>query len=404
MSGSARAGDRLVGIDLARFVALAGMMAAHTLTWAGAPPAAAVALTDGPPSTLFAVLGGVSVVLAARARLAVGDRAGAVRSTVVRGLVVAVLGVLVAPLATAVYVVLVPFGVAIAVGGLALLAPTWLLAVLAAAIGVGGGSAVAWGAANLPSLTRISRELSPAESLLPALTDVLLTGVYPALIWFGYLLMGMLAARALLAARAQHAERATLVRLAGLGALLAGIGVALSEVGVLLLTTAVAPGEPALARDILLQNGYGAVPVAPAEPGGLLWQLLAAPHTGTPADIARTAGIALLTIALLSLLVLRLGPRARRLLEPVRAAGGAPLTIYIVHIVLVTLLGGLFIETAPGIASGWGGWAVQVAVALLIGAWLAASGARGPFERLVGWFADRAGGDRADDRAHATGG
>ncbi|WP_405217087.1 heparan-alpha-glucosaminide N-acetyltransferase domain-containing protein [Agrococcus sp. Ld7] len=384
-----RAAGRLVGIDLARLVAVAGMMAAHTLGSAEAMPAAVVALVDGPPSTLFAVLGGVSVTLAGRARLVAGDRGGAVRATLARGAVVALLGVLIAPLATAVYVVLVPFGVAIALAAPLLLAPSWLLATLATAIVLGGGSVVTWAGSHLPSLHRASDVFGPLESLLPAVNDVLLTGVYPALIWLGYLLIGMLLMRGLLAARAAGTERAMLTRVAGAGALLTGIGVAMSELGVLLLSDVVAPGEPSVARDWLLSNGYGA---APDE--GPLWQLLAAPHTGTPADMARTAGIALLAIGLLGLLVQRCSPRTLRAIEPLRAAGGAPLTIYIVHVVGYSLAAGLLIEVAPAIVSGWGGWAVQVAIALAIGAVLAASGARGPFERLVGRAASLAAGER----------
>ncbi|WP_347754225.1 hypothetical protein [Agrococcus sp. ProA11] len=384
------ASARLIGVDLARLVAVAGMMAAHTFGGAESTPAAIVALIDGPPSTLFAVLGGVSVTLAGRARLQAGDRAGAIRSTVARGAVVAVLGVLIAPLAGAVYVVLVPFGVAIALTAPLLLARSWLLAALAAVIAVGGGSVVAWASTHLPSLHRGSSELGPLESLLAALDDVLLTGVYPALIWLGYLVIGMLAARWLLAARASGTERAMLTRLAGIGALLTGIGVAMSELAVLLLTDTVAPGEPSLARDLLLANGYGA---APDE--GLLWQALAAPHTGTPADMARTAGIALLAIGLLGLLVQRMSPRTRRTLEPLRAAGGAPLTIYIVHVVGYSVAAGALIEAAPTLVTGWSGWALQLAIALAIGALLASSGSRGPFERLVGRAATVAGGSTA---------
>jgi hypothetical protein len=76
----------------------------------------------------------------------------------------------------------------------------------------------------------------------------------------------------------------------------------------------------------------------------------------------------------------------------VRAAGGAPLTIYVVHIVLLSTMGGLLIGVAPGLVRGWGAWALQVAVALGIGAVLAAHGTRGPFERVVGRLASRAGG------------
>lgn len=373
------AAARLIGIDLARLVAVAGMMAAHTLGSEATVPPAIVALIDGPPSTLFAVLGGVSVTLAGRARLEAGDRGGAMRSTVARGVVVALLGVLIAPLAFTVYVVLVPFGVAIALAAPLLLARSWLLAALATAIMVAGGSVVTWASMHLLSLHHATTELGPLESVLAATNDVLLTGVYPALTWLGYLIIGMLVARWLLSARARGAERATLTRLAGLGALLTGIGVAMSELGVLLLSDVVAPGQPSIARDWLLENGYGSAP-----DDGPLWQLLAAPHTGTPADMARTAGIALLAIGLLGLLVRRMAPRTLRALEPLRAAGGAPLTIYIVHVVGYSLAAGLLIEAVPWLVSGWTGWAAQVAIALAIGAMLAASGSRGPFERLVG--------------------
>lgn len=379
-----------MGIDLARLLAVVGMMAAHTLGWADQPtPAAIVALTDGPPSTLFAVLGGVSVVLAARARLAVGDRRGAVRSTLMRGFVVAVLGLLVIPLALAVYVVLVPFGIAIMAASSLLLLPSWLLAVLAVALAAAGGSIVAALHERLPLLERSHSLETLWSDPVATAADILVTGVYPVLTWLVYLLIGMLVARGLLAARATGRERAMLLVIGAAGALLTAVAVVASEVGLRLVAAAEFGGELELARDVALANGYGV-----AQGSGLAWQLLAAPHTGTPADIARTAGIALLVIAVLSLLARALSPRALRVLEPLRTAGSAPLTIYIVHVILLTLMGGLLFESAPALVGGWGGLSLQVAVALVIGAMLATSGNRGPFERLVGWAASLAGGPR----------
>ena len=384
MSGT-RGGARLVGIDLARLVAVAGMMAAHTLHRGDQPPSAGVvALIDGPPSTLFAVLGGVSVVLAARSRLAIGDRGGAVRSTLARGLAVALLGFLVIPLAGAVYVVLVPFGVAIMVAALLVLLPTWLLVALATLLAAGSGWLVALARERLPGLEGAHSVVQLLGDPLAAANDVLLNGVYPALTWTAYLAIGILVARAILAARRSGRERWALVGLAGGGALLVAAGIAASEIGVRLL----AGGRDAgAARDELLANAYGAV--GSTEPA---FQLLAAPHSGTPADIARTAGIALLVIALLGLLASALPAAALRVIEPARAAGGAPLTIYIVHVVLISVMGGLLVGAAPWAVGGWSGWALQLLIALGIGAVLAAQGRRGPFERLVGWIAGRAGG------------
>ena len=384
-----RMSTRLVGIDLARLVAVVGMMAAHTLHFGEqAPSAAVVALIDGPPSTLFAVLGGASVVLAARARLAVGDRGGAVRSTLARGVVVVLLGLLVIPLAAAVYVVLVPFGAAIMAAAVLVLLPTWVLALLAVLLAAGSGWVAAVARLQLPGLEGGHSLALLLTDPLASLNDVLLSGVYPALTWAAYLLIGMLVARAILAARRAGRERLALAVIGGAGAVLAAAGVAASELGVRLLAE---DGDVDRARDVLLANAYGAVPSA--EPA---WQLLAAPHSGTPADIARTAGIALAVIAVLSLLASLLPASAARLMEPLRAAGAAPLTIYVVHVVLLTMLGGT-LGSVPGVV-GWAGLAVQVAVALGIGAVLAATRSRGPLERLVGWLAEAAAGRPAPAR------
>ncbi|WP_413316565.1 heparan-alpha-glucosaminide N-acetyltransferase domain-containing protein [Agrococcus sp. 1P02AA] len=381
-------GARLIGIDLARLVAVAGMMAAHTLGAWEQQPAAVTALVDGPPSTLFAVLGGVSVVLAARARLAAGERAAAARATLARGAVVALLGLLVIPFAAAVYVVLVPFGVAIVLAAGLLLLPSWALAALAAVLAAAGGWVAALARLHLPGVEGTHSIASLVRDPLGTLLDVTLSGVYPVVTWLAYVAIGMLAARALLAARAAGRERRALSALGGIGALLIVVGVASSELG-LRLVAAQLGGDLAAHRSVLLENGYGAAPGT--DP---LLQLIAAPHTGTPADIARTAGMALVVIAALGLLATALPPRALRMLEPLRAAGGAPLTIYVVHVVLLTLLGSTLQQAAPGLVGGWGAWALQVGVALAIGAVLAATRARGPLERAVGAAAERAAGPR----------
>lgn len=376
------AGTRLVGIDLARLAAVAGMMAAHTVLWEEPAPGV-VALVDGPPSTLFAVLGGVSVVLAARQRLAAGDRRGAIRSTLARGAVVAVLGLLVAPLATAVFVVLVPFGVSIALAGLLLTLPSWAIAALAAALWAAGGSLAAIARESLPA--ELFEPEGPGDALLAGALDVVLTGVYPVVTWLAYLLVGMLLARALLEARARGRERRALATVGAVGAALIAAAVAASELGVRLVAETVLELPVAAVRDSILMNGYGA-----AQGAELAWQLVAAPHTGTPADMARTVGIGLVAIALLGLLAASLPPAALRVLEPLRAAGAAPLTIYVVHVVLLSTLA----LAEPELSLGWGAWAAQLGIAIAIGAILAVTRSRGPLERLVGAAATRAAGQR----------
>lgn len=395
--GCVSGSERLVGVDLARLVAVAGMMAAHTLARAEPPIGAGVtALIDGPPSTLFAVLGGVSVALAARSRIAAGQRAAAVRATLARGLVVAVLGLLIVPAAPAVFVVLAPFGVAIMAASAFLLLPTWAIAACALALAAVVGSLVAIARDGLGVLEQTHSVGTLLTDPLGTVQDIALTGVYPAVVWLAYMLIGTLVARAITVARARGRERTMFATLAGAGVVLVALGVGASELGLRLIGGRLHPGEPDLAREVLLANGYGSVPSA--EPA---WQLLAAPHTGTPADIARTVGIALLVIALLSLLASALSRSALRAIEPLRAAGAAPLTIYVVHIILLSVLQAVAGGSAPWLAGGWVGWALQVAIAVGIGAMLASSGARGPLEAVVGRCAEAAAGPRASAAAPA---
>ncbi|MCR8670672.1 hypothetical protein NWP09_05870, partial [Agrococcus sp. HG114] len=86
MTGRARPAS----IDLAWFVALAGIVAGPTVL-GGAPSAAERALLDGPPVALAALVAGVGAAHRARCRLAVGNRVGAVKAMLYRGLWLAII-------------------------------------------------------------------------------------------------------------------------------------------------------------------------------------------------------------------------------------------------------------------------------------------------------------------------
>lgn len=383
----ADASGRLAGVDLARLVAIIGMMGAHTaLAW-GNDTAALRAVVDGPPSTLFAVLGGASVVLAARGRLARGERGRAVLATLARGLLVALIGFLVIPLSPLIYVVLVPFGLAIALAAPLVIAPSWAIGALLAALAALGGSALVWARQALPVLETGTSHSPETLVAAPAatLSNIVLTGVYPALTWLTYLLVGMLAIRWLLRSRERGSERRTLGWLAAIGAAALAAATVATELAVRALGPVELPGGDDLWHDVLLQNGYGAI----REPGAL-WQLLAAPHSGTVADVLRTAGIALVVIALLGLLVRALPQPAMRAIGPLRAAGAAPLTIYVAHVLGVAVLATVAQTTgALWVGEGLGAWALHVAIALAIGVVLWAARSRGPLERGIGWVVDR---------------
>ena len=102
-------GARMLGIDLARAVALLGMMATHTMDLvdaAGDPQP--VGLIAGKAAALFAVLAGFSVELSTRRY---GRWREAAASLAVRGVLIAILGLMLGSLSSSIAVVLVNYGV-----------------------------------------------------------------------------------------------------------------------------------------------------------------------------------------------------------------------------------------------------------------------------------------------------
>ena len=118
----ARQRVRYVGIDLARFIAIAGMMAAHLLAPLAMFPGVSDSdrelamgtslISNGAPAALFAVLGGVSIVFATRKQLSSGLVGKAMASVAVRGVVLIVLGVLLGFVDNNIIVILAYYGVA----------------------------------------------------------------------------------------------------------------------------------------------------------------------------------------------------------------------------------------------------------------------------------------------------
>src|SRR5690349_17850231 len=102
---------RIVGIDYARFLALAGMMATHlwNVSEAGGPPALSGAL-QGKAAALFAVLAGVGIALSTRSALAEGRTAAARWSVFGRGLALVVIGLTLGLFPGAILVILVYYG------------------------------------------------------------------------------------------------------------------------------------------------------------------------------------------------------------------------------------------------------------------------------------------------------
>ncbi|MBL3699893.1 heparan-alpha-glucosaminide N-acetyltransferase domain-containing protein [Leucobacter luti] len=396
---------RYVGVDLARFLAIAGMMAAHLVTIGGmaadpgsfAYSAAALTdtLTEGIAAPLFAVLGGVSVVFASRRQLRDGRIGAAIGATVVRGALLILIGLILGLIETPVAIVLSYYGTAMLLVAPLVAVRGWILAALAGLLTAVGGpinAAVRTGLTVAGPTGSLTFEDFGADWVI-AVRALLLTGEYPALTWCVYLLLGILVGRALTAASARGSLGRAAAVIAGVGAAVAVAAQLFSEMvirNVAALGGPWVPGtDPAAVRELVAHSSSGA-PLAPE-----LWaQLIATPHSGSPVDILRTAGIAALVIGLL-VLVSDAGPTARdRRLGPVlgtvRAAGAAPLTIYTLHIVATGLLlepalqdPQVWITGFPWWAAGVSAFVLQLAGALAIGAILAALGRRGPLEAAV---------------------
>lgn len=343
---------RIVGLDVARCLALAGMVAVHVL--ADGDPLHDVA--HGRAAALFAVLAGVAVaLLTGRDRPVTGRaRLGASSRLVVRAVLIAAIGLVLGELDSGLAVILTYYGLLFLLGlpfvGLGSRALFGLAA---------GWVVVAPVASQLirPHLPERGYQVPSLASLdQPGLllADLSFTGYYPVVPWLAYLLVGM------------AVGRLDLSRRSGLAAITAaGVGVAAVAT---LVSRAVA--DPVLA-EAAAAGMYG---VTPDDRWG--WLLVDGPHTATPFDLAQTIGSALAVIGgcLLVVGVLR-GPVLRGV-AVLFGAGTMTLTLYSLHVVLRT-------DAAWPPDHGTTAYRWHLLVLLWIGAAFVALGWRGPLERIV---------------------
>ncbi len=395
---------RVVAIDLARWIAIVGMMSAHLLgsvaaSWTGGTDAQAhvadvvIAGANGNASSLFAVLAGASLVLATRSLLSRGARGAALRSVLGRAIVVGAVGVVLASTAPPVYVVLNFLAFAMVVAAPLLLAPSWVVGTVAVALWLGGSQlALAvreWRFGE--GIYRVSDSLD--GSPWAALVDLVATGEYPAVTWVPMLAVGILVARAVLAARSTARARVLGLGLLGVGAVVATAAILVSQ-RVMDAEADAWAAEQGFTELLpwLLRFGTGTPPDA-----SWWWQATAIPHTGTIGDVARGVGVG---VAVIGALVALLPPGARmpRVLAPVRAAGAAPFTIYTLHVCAllvasaiwaidgpgeVIVAAGSEVELPPWYVAGLVILALHVLGSLALGALLARADAKGPLERIA---------------------
>lgn len=270
-----RVPQRFAGVDAARGLAILGMLWAHV-----APDETTESLADGRSSVLFAVLAGCSIgLMTGGPRPVTGGRArgAALASIALRGLLLIALGLALWALGTPVAVILDTYGVLFLILLPVVFAPLPVIAAVGIVAALAGPMVVATVGADLQTPFSAGRMQHLASMWL-------VTGYYPAVVFAAYVCAG------LVVARADLAERRTLVAMVGAGAATSALG-------------------------------YG---------GAALLGLDASTHASTTAEVLGSGGLAIALIGGLELVCTSpvTGRAARFVLRPLRAAGSMPLTIY----------------------------------------------------------------------------
>lgn len=302
--------QRIIGVDIARGLAVIGMFVAHlgNTTEEGGHSPSWFVLADGRPSAMFAILAGLSIALFTGGRAVPRGPAlthGWLR-VATRALVILGVGLLLEALDTPVAVILPSYAVTFL-----LVLP--FLALRPPVVGILAGVAAVVGPTLLAVLTSPTAQgLSPVEEAVgdePGyVLDLVLTGYYPALVWIAYMLLGLCLGRLDLGSpRVQG-----VVGLTGVGLVLAGYG------GGSLLRGAVTSGSPVVEQ--LLRTD---------------------PHADAPFEMVGNAGVTLVVLAAVLLLttVPAVARAGRTVLHPLAATGAMALTAYSVHIVAIWFLG-----------------------------------------------------------------
>jgi uncharacterized membrane protein len=378
---------RLVGVDVARCLALLGMVATHVLAERGADGDLTLAhsLAGGRASALFAVLAGLSIALMTGARTPVSGRERLARSAglVVRALLVGLVGLVLATLDSGLAIILTYYAVlfVLALPFLGLRARS--LFGLAVAWAVLAPVASQWLRPQLPERGYASPSFEQLREPASLLSELLLTGYYPALPWMTYLLLGLAVGRLDLRRRVVPAVLAGVGAAVAVGAVLLSDALTRREAVVEVLLSDPPPLGAARSGpellDLIAGGMYGTTPDR-----SWAWLLVRAPHSGTPFDLVQTAGSALVVIGLCVLVVQALPVLGRRAAAVLFGAGTMTLTLYSLHVAM---------------RSRWV-WPTEepesfrshVLVLAAVGALYVALEARGPLERAVGALSDGAAG------------
>lgn len=327
-----RATARITGVDLARGLALFGMVATHvydTFGDDGSTPTAATVLAGGRSAATFALVAGIGVAFLTGGRRVVRGRArtAAAAGLAVRAAVIGTIGLLLGFVGSGITLILPYYAVVF-------LLAIPLLRLSPRTLGVLAATSMVLAPLVLVGTARLGLDYdTPGNpTLTTVLTDPLglavelfLTGPYPVVAYMTYLCAG------LAIGRLDLTSRRVAGRLLGGGLALAVTAKAVSlfllyPLGGLdrLAATGGPDGEPVRVASLLW---------APAQ-GTSWWQLaLSSQHSEMPLDLAHTLGSAM-TVLGAALLATR-SPAIRRWTGPLVAAGTMSLTLYSAHFIVL---------------------------------------------------------------------
>ncbi|WP_228004253.1 DUF418 domain-containing protein [Amycolatopsis sp. YIM 10] len=343
---------RLVGVDLARALAVFGMYAVHL----GPAPTAVsgfggwlLGLAEGRASALFATLAGFSLMLIAgrlEPKTGLAGRQARAR-IVIRAVILFAMGTVLAMTDAGTVVILAYYGVyfLLALPLLRLRART--LAIIAAVLAVVtplakfGLSALVSG-----SIEDTIKAYDPLKRLNDVgVLDILLTGLYPAITWMTFVVAGMALGRLDLGSGAVRR------RLAAVGAALIAFGYGLPWLLAKFFDGLREAAEQPWGRgaekagsasvEAMAEGGKFMAEGGPKGMDGSGWGLLLArPHSSSTFDLIGSVGIAIIVVVGATVLLTRLS-WLRRLLTPVIAVGTMSLTLYVGHFLVGEQIGAL---------------------------------------------------------------
>ncbi len=359
---------RVDAVDLARGMALIGMMLVHLSSyWLDKNPPVGHIVAGGRAAPLFALLAGVALSL-------VHDRdprgAGSTRATVIRAVLLIAIGLGLGSLHDMpVFVILAFYGLLIVAALPFRRLPTRALWILAGVWAVTAPVILHWARVGHDFVEVGQAEWSDLKHPIDLLMELLVWGTYPALVWFAYVLVGLgigrLDLRSTTAAWRLVTDGAMLLVLA----LLAG--------WVLIRTGQLDDPNDLGWRQLFEERQW---PFDPAHWNDLL---LVGTHTSTPLNVVSAIGSAVLVVGVCALLV-RV-PWVRIVLAPVRAAGAMTLTLYTIHVLWAWRLRVDYMNDHDGAWSDGSvrDWLLQVVVLCLAATLWRRFIGKGPLEWLM---------------------